>query len=352
MRYIISLLFFMFLAIGTQAETFKFKFEKQIKIGQHPKLMLKNKIGAISVESAPIDFIEVNAFKNIKAANQAEAERMAEFIDINVVKSGDHLNIETVFLESMEKNQSFWDRLLGRAKDVFGSVEYTIKVPINCEVNIDNPRGNIHVKGVENEVYAINSEGQITIELITGPVFVETMSGKLNIIEVIGDVNLISSGSDIKLEFITGRIDIKATSGKTVARHIDGPINITHTSGAIEVADLLGDLRITATSGSINVIQETGGIDISTNGGNVEIATSLESDRGFSVTTKKGSIKFNVPETSSGTVNLKTESGGINTELPLVIRSFTKNKLIGDFGKSGPKITLATTTGDITLGLY
>jgi hypothetical protein len=290
------------LAVSVQAGSFQFTYQKNINIGDHPKLILKNKIGSVEIEAAPIGDIEVSATKNIKAADQVEAERMAEYIEISVTKSGDHLTLETLYHENLEGKQSFWDRLLGRGKDIWGSVAFKISVPYNCAVNVDNPKGGITVLGVENEVYAVNSEGDMKFTRIKGPVFIETLAAKLTLTEIIGDINIISSGSEIDFTAITGRIEVKSTSGSITARDIDGPVGISSTSGPIDVSELLGDIKIEATSGSIKIAQELGGIDITTHNGDVEIKSSLDSDRGYFVSTRKGSIIFNVPESASGSV--------------------------------------------------
>ncbi len=340
------------LTVSASAETFQFNYKKNIAISEHPELILKNKTGSVEIMGGPVDNIEISAIKKIRAADQVEAERMAEFIEIKVVKGGDRLTVETVYLENPEGNQSFWNRLLGKGKDVLGSVDFMITIPFDCAVNLDILKGDAKITNVENEVYIVNSEGRLVFAHIKGPVFVQTVSADINLSDIDGDISLISSGSQARIESVSGRTRIKATSGSIKARLIDGPVDISSTSATIDVAQLTGDIKIKATSGSIKINQELGGLDISTHDGDVVIAASLDSDRGYFVSTRKGNITFSVPETASGSVKLETRSGGINTELPLIIRSFEKNKLVGDFGSSGPKINLVTESGDITLGLY
>lgn len=351
-KIIILFLLIGWVGVSAAAETFPFSYQKNIDIGENPRLILKNKAGAIEITGAAVDNIEISAVKNIKAADQFEAERMAEYIEIKVSKSGDRLTVETVFLENVEGKQSFWTRLLGKNKDVPGSVDFKITVPFDCGVNMDNPEGNSQIAHIENEVYIVNSKGRLVFSHIKGPVFAETISADMNLSDIDGDISLISSGSDMELESITGRIQIKSTSGSVKGRLIDGPIEISSTSGTIEVAELTGDIKITTTSGSVKINQESGGMDITTHDGDVVVAATLDSDRGYFVSTRKGNISFNVPETASGSVKLETKKGGINTELPLIIHSFEKNKLVGDFGAPGPQINLSTESGDITLGLY
>ncbi len=350
--FLFSYLFVLLMSVSSSADTFQFDYEKKINIGEHPQLMLNNKIGSVEIKGEPIPDIEVTAVKNIKAADQYEAEKMAEYIEIKVTKSGDHLSIETIYHENSNDSQSFWDRLLGRGKDIWGSVEFKISVPYNCEVNVDAPKGDVKISDIENEINALNSDGKMTFTNIKGPIYMETISARIDLSGIVGDINMISSGSDIDFQSVTGRIEIKSTSGKIKGNQIDGPVDITSTSGSVDISQLTGDIKIQGTSGTIKIAQEMGGIDIATHNGDVDISSSLESDRGYFVSTGKGNIVFNVPELASGSVKLETESGGINTELPLTIRSFEKNKLVGDFGTSGPKITLTTVSGDIKLGLY
>ncbi|MEW5994471.1 MAG: DUF4097 family beta strand repeat-containing protein, partial [Candidatus Zixiibacteriota bacterium] len=104
--------------------------------------------------------------------------------------------------------------------------------------------------------------------------------------------------------------------------------------------------------GRVAVQQSRGAIDLSTVGGEVHIQTELDSPRDYFVQTESGSITFVVPESSSGILNIETESGDIQSEMPIVIKSISRNRLIGEFGRGGPTVRLNSVSGDVTVALY
>lgn len=59
-----------------------------------------------------------------------------------------------------------------------------------------------------------------------------------------------------------------------------------------------------------------------------------------------------VPQTSSGTLQIASDMGNIKTEIPVSIKSMSKNKLVGEFGTGGVKVTLTSTTGDVTVAQF
>jgi len=347
--YLVIIVFWAGLVV---ADTYRFTYQKTIDIDSDTELTITNTSGEIKVTGTPASSIVIDAVKHITASDEQEAEKLEEYLDIKVDKRGNHVNIVTTTAKEGQPDRSFWDRLLGRGSDPIGRVDYSVSVPFDCQVQLCNSSGDILVSDLNNDVYATGTSGAIMIERIRAPLVIEANSSSVTVKEVQGDIDISSTSSSITLESITGRTEVRATSGTMVGTYLDGPLKISKTSGAIKLAHLAGDLRVKSTSGGINVIQKIGGIDIQTHSGDVTIQTEMHSDLGYYVETASGDIIFKAPGGTSGTVNLQSLTGEINTELPVTIRSFSNNKLIGDFGSQGPKVSLSTESGDILLGQY
>jgi DUF4097 and DUF4098 domain-containing protein YvlB len=84
----------------------------------------------------------------------------------------------------------------------------------------------------------------------------------------------------------------------------------------------------------------------------VHIQTELTGPRDYFVETISGAITFSIPETASGQLELETQEGDIQTEMPIVIKSVSHRRLVGEFGQGGPTITLTTSSGDVTVARY
>lgn len=102
----------------------------------------------------------------------------------------------------------------------------------------------------------------------------------------------------------------------------------------------------------ITIQQSRGAIDLVTLSGEVNIQTELDSPRDYFVETNSGSITFIIPEASSGVLNIETQSGDVQTEMPVAVKSVSRNQLVGEFGRGGPTIRLSSSSGDVTVALY
>ena len=335
--------------LDAAGKTFSFEYQKMVDAPAKPELIVYNQAGSIRIVGAPVETMTISAVKNIRAADQDEAEEVAEHIEIKVTQSGNKISIKTNYLKLKSRSESFWSRLFGSGEDSFGSVDFEITVPQRCGLNVDNPSGVITISGVYGNIAATGVSDKMTLEDINGDLILNSMTGDISLTNITGRADMTTGGSNIEFSAITGAVEIHSTSGIKKGVNISGPVTISQTSGAVDIKYLTGNLMLRSTSGNVNVEQEEGTISIETHTGNVEIKTELFSDRDFYVSTSTGSIIFSVPETSSGKVRIETGSGQIITKLPVSIESVTRNKLTGSFGNGGPQITLMTESGDITV---
>ncbi len=121
---------------------------------------------------------------------------------------------------------------------------------------------------------------------------------------------------------------------------------------ATDENEVEGDIRIKSSSATITIQQIRGAIDLVTLSGEVKIQTELDSPRDYFVETNSGSITFIIPEASSGVLNIETQSGDVQAEMPVAVKSVSRNRLVGEFGRGGPTIRLSSSSGDVTVALY
>ncbi|PKK84240.1 MAG: hypothetical protein CVT49_04540 [candidate division Zixibacteria bacterium HGW-Zixibacteria-1] len=342
----------LFFGIDAAGKTFSFEYQKIVEVPEKPELIINNSAGDIKITGAPVETITINAIKHVRAAEQDEAEEVAEHIEIKVTQDRGKISIKTNFLKLKSRSESFWSKLFGSGEDSFGSVDFDITVPQRCKLSVDNSSGTIAISGVSGDVTATGVSDKMTLQDIYGDLVLNMMTGDVTLTSITGRADITTGGSNIDFTSITGAVDIHSTSGIKKGLYISGPVTISQTSGAVDIAYLNGDLQLRSTSGKVTVGQEEGTISIQTHTGDVEIKTELFSDKDFYVSTTTGSIIFSLPETTSGKVRIETSSGQIITKLPVSIESVTQNKLTGSFGSGGPQITLITESGDITVTEY
>ncbi|MCP4704805.1 MAG: DUF4097 domain-containing protein [candidate division Zixibacteria bacterium] len=333
-------------------KSYHFDFQKNIDVSGDVELIIHNTSGSIEIEGALVDQVTIDATKHVRATDQEEAEEVADHIEIRVDKNGNNISVETRYLKMKKSPGSFLENLLGTGPDSYGSVDYKLIVPTNCEIDVENISGDIFIIRIEKDIHIAGTSGNIKVAELNGRIDLETVSGRVELSDITGDIDIAGTSADVIFGSLKGAIDIRATSGNVNGQYVSGSVSVSQTSGKTDISNVYGDTRIKSQTGDIKIQQEEGSLELFTRTGDVDVQTELDSTRDYYVETSSGGIIFNVPETASGAVKLETISGSINTELPLSIRQFTKSKLVGDFGEKGPRIYLMTASGDITLGQF
>jgi DUF4097 and DUF4098 domain-containing protein YvlB len=289
------------LLLGTgsvRAGEFTFEYQNIIDVREPVTLRLNLVRGKVNITSSEDDRVIIEAVKRVRAASQEEAEEVADHIEIKVEASAGDLTINTNYLRMLSRSPTFWQKVLGAGSDSYGMVDYTITVPV---------RSSLYIK---------------------------------------------SMASDIELSSIEGEIQIENTVGTTRGEFLFGPVTVRQPQGAIDLQWVEGDIRVKSSSSTVTVKQVHGAVDISTATGDVNIQTELTSPRGYFVETTSGTITFSIPEAASGLLQIETQEGDIQTEVPVVIKSVSHRRVVGEFGHGGPTITLTSSSGDVFVALY
>ena len=352
-RYFTLWLLFL-LGIGiADAKTFRFDYQKSIDVAGGSELNISNTDGRIEIVGSPGGQVVINAVKYVRAADETEAEELGANIEIKVNRNNNRISIQTNYLRDSERSRSFWSRLFGSGPDTYGGVDYSITVPQDCRLEIDNGAGDIAVSDAKGDLFINSSSGDLRLFAITGDIDIEKAgSGDLNLSEIDGDIAVSATSGDLSLESISGASDIRMTNGNIRGNTIVGSVIVTQSSGDFLMKRLSGDLRLRTNAGSVDIEQDSGAVDIVSQAGDINIRTELDTYHDCSVRTSAGRILFAVPETAAGVFKLETSGGEIKTDLQLAVRSITRNRLVGESGSGGPKITLNTASGYIELMKY
>jgi DUF4097 and DUF4098 domain-containing protein YvlB len=337
---------------GASAKEYLFEYSKDVDVSGNAELILSNASGKVAISGGPVDKISIAAVKYVRAADPEEAEEVAARVEIKVVKKGNRVSVATNYIRMDDRSRSFWRKIFGSGGDSFGSVEYEITVPMDCRINVENLSGDVTVSDISESVYINAACGNLYVHNIRGEIDLETNSGQTRAAEIEGNISIVSTSSDIIIDSVTGFVDVRSTSGDAVGRSIFGPVTIVQTSGDVDLERILGDAKIKSTSGSIYLEQDSGSVDIVTCSGNIKVKTPLSKGGYYLAETTSGRIYFMVPSTASGSIEMETTSGDIRSEMPLSIKSRSRNRLSGDFGDGGPEIKLKTSSGDIDFGQY
>ena len=150
---------------------------------------LDNTNGAIEVEPATGNDLEVRAERVAKAATEEAARELLKQIEIVVESSKDRVSIRT-------KYPSGWNR--GGSE-----VKYWVKVPASVAVKVENTNGRIRLASLAGPVEASTTNGGVSGQGLSGRVRASTTNGGV-------DIEVASVHADgIELSTTNGGVSLK-----------------------------------------------------------------------------------------------------------------------------------------------
>jgi DUF4097 and DUF4098 domain-containing protein YvlB len=274
--------------------TLEESFQKILPQREATLLKVKNVNGNIQVSSWVGDSAKIEAVKKVKTRDREKAEKWLKELEIQVVRSDKEISVKTIS-PRRKYHQGFWDFLRGRR--VRWSVDYTITVPVNLDLQLDTTNGNVGAGGVEGKVEAQSSNGNVRITEVEGNALGQSTNGSVKIKDIEGDA---------------------------IARS---------TNGSVELLDIAGSVQASTTNGSVKT-------EI--------ISAKLEKDCHLSTT--NGSISVSLPADISVDIDARTTNGKVRVHLPVTIQGeINRRRLQGKINQGGPLLRVRTTNGNITV---
>ncbi|MEA1979495.1 MAG: DUF4097 family beta strand repeat-containing protein [candidate division Zixibacteria bacterium] len=283
----------------SKADEFQFEYQKILPVKSGIKLKLEIPRGIIEIIPSNNNKLIVEAVKTVRASNRNEAEEVADHIEIKVDQDGDNVNVNTNFLRMLNRSSSFWKKFIGAGEDSYGDVNFKIAVPHKCD---------------------------LAFSTMTGKIFISDHDGAVDI----------TGGTleELKIEYNRG------------------PITINCENAEIDLQWVEGDVKIKSQMGKIDIKQLTGSINVKTSSSAVNIETEMSTDKNYYVETTSGTIYFSVPVFAAGYLEIETKAGEIKSDVPVSIKSISNNRMEGEFGGGGTKVSLTSLTGDVEVSQY
>jgi DUF4097 and DUF4098 domain-containing protein YvlB len=227
------------------------RIEEEFAVGEAPQLSVSNIRGTIKVQGDNRDNIQVTAVKHVNDC--AEPERTI----IDIFQRGDHVVVKTRHRDK--------DRWLGRRreKQEVCAVDYIVRVPTSCELDVNQVNGTIHVSDV------------------SGRVVVSAVKGK------------------VELHEIVGRTRVKAVSASVAGDGWSGRARVNTVSGPVQIASAqLSRVNANTVSGALSLettVDEDGHYDFHSVSGDVTLYLSSEGGVISRGTTISGQLVCDLP---------------------------------------------------------
>jgi DUF4097 and DUF4098 domain-containing protein YvlB len=175
---------------------------------------------------------------------------------------------------------------------------------------------------------------QIEVSDVGGDALIEgDFYGPIRVRNVKKTTHYVSQRSDLTLQHLTGQLELD--------------------SGNIEISDVAGLAKITTHNQDLDIENVAGKLDVSNSHGNIRIRFSDPPRDDVNVVNDSGEIDLTLPANSSFQIAAASRSGEVQSDfedasLKLANESDTGH-LNGTVGSHGPRISLTTTYGTISL---
>jgi len=313
------------------------KFERTVKVSAGANIDINHKYGKIEVNSWQKDEILIKGEKRVSSEDEKDGNRYISNIYIDIFQRINGVNITTEYPSSKPSAiKSF-------------QVSYTITVPYNCSIRLENSFGDVEVSSIEGEVNISTSHSIIKTEDIRGDVTLTNKFGTVEAQNITGNAEIETSNGDIVASGIGGNFTGNNKFGNIEASNVDGTVDVRNSNsnidlkyikGRIEVRNSFGKISLYDTDDDIRVTSSNGDIDVTDVEGRVELSGSYG-------TIKVEKCNFSVrieSKNSSVQVNDIQQDVDINNSFGAVICSNINNKLTID--NSNDAITVWNVKGE------
>ncbi len=244
---------FLLLAGAAQASTLEESFDKAYDVHAGAMISLDNTNGAVEISASGDNRAHLHATKRVESWSSSSVTKGMRELQIVVTQDGGGLKIVTKYPH--DSADSFLSWLAG--EHVSYSVQYTLQVPRESNLQIETVNGHIAINDVSGGIKLETTNGSIEVERCRGTIDAETTNGHIR-----AELLNVTAGRRMHFETTNGGITVK------VPRTFAASIDAANTNGSIST-----DLPVTATSTHRHALRGTvngGGPELrlrTTNGG-------------------------------------------------------------------------------------
>jgi Putative adhesin/Domain of unknown function (DUF5668) len=325
------------------------------KVAPGARITIQTRRGNISVHAGDGDELRVTVNKAASGSSESAADERMAGVKTTIEQTSDGYNVHPT-------NQEDWEGAVDADLDV--------EVPKGANVTASSDRGDVTVAGVRGAIEVKAEKGDIEVHDAGSDVAATLEKGDLRISNVAGNLRVNGRGSEIEVSDVAGdatfdgeffgpiRVRNVTKTTHYVSQRSD--LTLVHMTGrlelsseALEVSDVGGAAKLTTHNKDLEVENVAGPLGIVDSHGDIKIRYARPPMNEISVNNDSGKVDLTLPGNSSFEISAESRSGDVDSEFedPSLELANDNNmgKLNGKFGSHGPKITMVTTYGTISV---
>jgi len=309
--------------------------------------------GDIKIEKARGQNIEVFYKNAVFARNQSEADEINADFRYSAKVDGRRLTIVVETPRHGQHGKGIVERIIEGDWDQEGSYPMVkLAIPDDKAVEILSASSDIDVSELSVDLNIESASSDITIENTRGKFECDISSGDINVTGHKGQISVKGKSSDIRITDVEGEVDARSSSGDIVIEKARGTVRASTISGDGRLIDIDGDVEIEAASGDLAGSSITGSLRAAAVSGDVMLDGLSAKEGDYDVTSVSGDIHMEISRDFGGDVSLRSISGSVNSHLSGDIESYSDSRMEGRIGQGKGRLSVATTSGDITINGY
>ncbi|GAC1620432.1 MAG: hypothetical protein PVS2B2_13980 [Candidatus Acidiferrum sp.] len=211
------------------------------------------------------------------------------------------------------------------------SISYVIEVPQDTEVSVNLASGSLTVTGIR------------------GPLKAESASGSIHIEKIERDANVSTASGAITASDLGGYLRASTSSGSTTVSNVKEDVRVDTSSGSIHVTNPGARIEAQSRSGSIEIYGASADTQAQSLSGHVTVYGDPGKSGYWNLESRSGSINLGVRSNSAFFFSAESSSGGIHTDIPIVIEEQGKHSLRARVGNGGARVKVHTASGSINV---
>ncbi len=222
----------------------------------------------------------------------------------------------------------------------------TLAGDLNLVINTGS--GDIDIDYREAPVKIRTGSGDVVAEILAAGLEASTGSGDINLKGASGYLKFTAGSGDLVAGDIKGSVVISVGSGDVEIEKVMGDVNFSSGSGDLEIGSSRGGLVAGTGSGDLDFYDHVGNADLTTSSGDVLLHLGA-SEGEIKVGASSGDVDLVIYNSDSVELDLRTSSGSMTSNIPLVVKDATRKRLYGSLGDGALKVDIMTSSGDISI---
>lgn len=291
-------------------------FDRDLNVSGSVRLDLANGSGAVRISPGAAGLVRIHAEVRASGFSLSDARTRLDEIVAHppIEQSGNTIRI----------GKDKW-----HLRNV--SIEYTIQVP------------------KETEVDSTVGSGAQNIEGIRGPVKVSSGSGSVRVAQIGGDTQINAASGSVEAADIGGGFRCTAASGSVSVSRVQGEVRTTAASGSIHITGPAGRVSAQTASGGISIHGATSDVNARSASGSVRVQGNPAANSLWELRAVSGGIDLTVPPSAGFQLNASAVSGGVQVDIPIVVEEQGRHSLRGHVGNGGARVEASAVSGSIHL---